>query len=81
MGEEVKLVNNKVMKCVILTGENFVKELKAGYIEVEHQLKEQLERSENLKRRRKMLMDQILDMAKNDKVAMTGFLTSLGSQI
>ena len=40
MGEEIKLVNNRVMKCVILTGDNFVKELKAGYIEVEHQLKE-----------------------------------------
>ena len=36
--EEIKLVDGKLMKCVILTGDDFVKELKAGYIEVENQL-------------------------------------------
>ena len=33
--EQVKIVGNRLVKCIILKGDDFIKELKAGYIELE----------------------------------------------
>ena len=74
-------MGGNLVKMHFLKGDDFVKELKAGYVELEKQLQQQVEESKRERKRKTALMKKILNIAQNEPIAMEGFLLSLGSHM